>query len=318
MSTPWLSVISPIYNGEKYLKHALNSIILQRDPDIEYIALDGSSTDSTLSILKSYQDKLPMKIIQQESSSSWISKTNYGLSLAAGEYVCFLHHDDVWFKNRLKTMKALAQQVPEAVLGLHPSSFIDAKGNNLGLWNCPLPAYPQTIQPELFQERLLVQNFISILSPIFKKEIALKVGGLDDSLWYTADWDFWLKIIACGTAFYHPHPLAGYRVHSGAQTVMRSSNRQNFQKQMEMVTEKHFALWNAPAAIKKRTRQISDFSIKVNVTLASTLHGVKPSVIALIIPFLRLGPYGWYIFLRDSRIVERASARLKTLLFSKP
>ena len=311
---PWLSVITPIFNGENYLSSALDSIVLQRDNDIECIVVDGESTDATLSILQSYQDRLPIKILQKERNSNWVMKTNYALSVATGEYVCFLHHDDLWLKDRLKTMQQLVRQFPEVVLCLHPSNYLDYEGNNIGLWGCPLPAFPEIIKPNLMMERLLVQNFISILGPVFKREVALKVKGLDESLWYTADWDFWLKIARCGDTLYYPNPLSGFRIHPGSQTVMRSSSSQDFRDQLECVAERHFVLWPATERLKHKVRKVVDYSIEVNIALASAVHGQQTSPIALIISFVLLGPLGWIRYIRDSRLWERVSARLKIRL----
>ena len=132
MTKPWLSVISPIYNGEKYLSHALDSVVIQEDGNIECIVVNGESTDATMSILNTYQKKLPITISQKAREDNWVVKTNYALSIATGEYVCFLHHDDFWLKDRLKIMKGLIRQFPDVTLFLHPSYFIDDQGNNVG------------------------------------------------------------------------------------------------------------------------------------------------------------------------------------------
>ena len=71
-------------------------------------------------------------------------------------------------------------------------------------------------------ERLLVQNFIAIPAPLFRRDQALSVGGLDARLWYAADWDFWLKLAAMGPTVYSPRPLAGFRIHSQSQTITRA------------------------------------------------------------------------------------------------
>lgn len=310
-SQPWLSVISPIFNGEAYLSSALDSIILQGDADIECIAVDGESTDATLKILESYQDRLPLRIVQREKSTNWVSKTNYALSLARGEYACFLHHDDLWLNGRLKTMRQLVEQFPEAILLLHPSNYLDNKGNTLGTWNCPLPAAPTIISPSLMIERLLVQNFISILGPVFKREAALRVDCLDELLWYTADWDFWLKLASCGSSIYYPKPLSGFRIHLSSQTILRSSGSREFRGQLEAVATKHFARWQADEHTKRWLRAIIDFSVEVNIAFAGAAHGKKTNLLELLVDFVQLGPSGWYRYLRDSRIWERVSARIK-------
>jgi glycosyltransferase involved in cell wall biosynthesis len=76
MSNPWLSVLIPTYNGEKYLVKALNSIAIQDDFDIECLAIDDGSTDETLAILKYFQTQIPLKIVQREPQKNWVANTN--------------------------------------------------------------------------------------------------------------------------------------------------------------------------------------------------------------------------------------------------
>jgi len=317
MAQPWLSVITPTYNGEAYLSATLDSILLQEDNDIECIAVDGGSTDATLAILQTYQQRLPMRILRREEASGWAASTNHALSLAQGKTISFLHQDDVWFKGRLKTMKRMAAQFPEAVLFLHASRFIDKGGKSLGRWSCPLPADPHVTKPELMIERLLVQNFISIPGAVFQRETALRVGGLDETLWYTADWDFWLKIAACGDALYHPEPLSGFRIHPDSQTVVRTADLQDRRDQLESVFEKHFAAWRAPERLRNKVRAPAKFSIEVNLTLAGMLNGTRAALPKLLISFLSLGPAGGHRYLRDSRIRERTVARMRARLLTR-
>lgn len=314
MKQPWISVIIPTYNGENYLSSTLNSIVSQGDANVECIVVDDGSTDSTLSILEAYSDRLALKLVQRERQGNWVANTNYALSIARSDYVCFLHQDDLWLQNRLQTMKSLIEQSPQVCLYLHSSWFIDKQGKHLGLWQCPLPSYPVLIELNVMMERLLVQNFIAIPAPIFKREVALKLGGLDESLWYTADWDFWLKMASSGQIIYCPKPLTAFRVHPGSQTILRSSGLQNFQKQLQLVLEKHLSQWEAADSLKDRTRQTALFSIEVNTALAAIIHGKKPNLFKLLYGFLSLGPSGWYRYRRDSRISERVSARLKARL----
>ena len=314
MQKPWLSVLIPTYNGEAYLASALDSILVQDDDEIECIIVDDGSTDSTLSIAKSYQDKLPITLIQRKRQSNWVKNTNYALALAEGEYVCFLHQDDLWLENRLSTMKKLIKEYPAINLFLHSSLFIDSQGNSLGLWQCPLPKYPQVVNSSLAIERLLIQNFIAIAAPIFKRDVALKVGRLDETLWYTADWDFWLKIASSGGTLYYPRSLTSFRVHPNSQTVMSSSSQTEFKQQMQSVLEKHLLGWQADNTIKQQTSQVALFSTEVNTTLAAMIHRQQTNMSKLLCSFVNLGPNGWRRYIRDSRIQERISARLKAKL----
>ena len=86
---------------------------------------------------------------------------------------------------------------------------------------------------------MLVQNFISMPAPLFSREAALRVGGLDEDLWYTADWDFWLKLAAVGKTIYVPRALSAFRIHPHSQTVERSTQTDDFRRQLAIVLEKH-------------------------------------------------------------------------------
>ena len=314
MQKPWLSVLIPTYNGEAYLASALDSILLQNDNEIECIVVDDGSTDSTLSIAESYRDKLSLTIIERQRQSNWVTNTNYALALAEGEYVCFLHQDDLWLENRLSTMKKLIKEHPEVNLLLHSSLFIDSQGTPLGLWQCPLPKYPQVIDSNLAIEHLLVQNFIAIAAPIFKRDVALELGRLDETLWYTADWDFWLKIASSGDTLYYPRPLTSFRVHPNSQTVMGSASQTEFKQQMQSVLKKHLLGWRADNKRKQTISQVALFSSEVNTALAAMIHRQQTNMSQLLCSFVNLGPNGWHRYIRDSRIQERVSARLKAKL----
>lgn len=314
MNRPWLSIIIPTYNGANYLSAALDSIAMQSESGIECIVVDDGSTDTTLAILDSYQTRLPLQVLERNRMGNWVTNTNYGLSVASGDYVCFLHQDDIWLKDRLQIMSKAIASYPEANLYLHSSLFIDTEGKPLGIWQCPLPSYPAVVSAELMMERLLVQNFIAIPAPIFRREVALSIGGLNEKLWYTADWDFWLKLAASGDTIYHPQPLAAFRVHPNSQTIRRSSSVDNFSRQMRSVFEQHLTTWETNVNRKLKIRQVALFSTEVNTALAAMVHGEKTNLWKLGRDFVSLTPTGWYRYFRDSRIVERVSARLKAKL----
>jgi len=317
MTNTWLSVLIPTYNGEAYLPYTLDSILQQNDSNIECIVVDDGSTDNTLSIVDAYIRKLPIRVLTRARGGNWVASTNYALSKATGEYVCFLHQDDVWLENRLSVMKQIIDQFPEVGLYVHATNFIDHRGRYLGVWRCPLKSIPEVITPEMMVEKLLIQNFIPILGSIFRRDIALKVGGMDETLWYTADWDFWLKISSCSKTVYYPSSLSAYRVQTDSQTFVRSSYVEDFRDQLERAVHNNLNRWNVPNSTKKRITKIADFSIQMNTALAGIFHGKKTNVINLFFSFLSLGPFGWLTYFRTSRIWERTAARLKARLIHR-
>jgi GT2 family glycosyltransferase len=309
MQQPWLSVIIPTYNGSKYLATALNSVLVQQDGELECIVIDDGSTDRTLSIVAEFQDRLNIKLITKARAGNWVANTNHALEEAIGRHACFLHQDDLWLEGRLAQIKNAIAAEPQASLYLHDSVFIDEQGKPLGLWRCPLSTKEKLVSAQAMQEKLLIQNFIAIPAPVFRREAALEVGGLSNDLWYTADWDFWLKLAAQGDTYYIAQPLAAFRVHGDSQTIRRSSGVAEFRQQMRLVVDKHL-----PAQPNKEVTKVAFFSTEVNTTLAAMVHGKSPNLLKLAGGFIWLGPTGWRRYWQDSRIQERVSARLKAKL----
>lgn len=310
MKTPWLSVILPTHNGMQYLRATLDSIVIQDDKNIECIAIDDTSTDETCSILEEYASRLELSI-HHTKNGNWVANTNQAVSFARGEYICFLHQDDIWFRDRLAIIKKIAQEFQEVDMIIHPSLFISSTGEILGSWNCPLPPYPQKVKSALLMERLLIQNFISIPGTIFKRKTMIDIGGMDERLWYTADWDLWLKLAAKTDAVYYPIPLSGFRIHGNSQTIQRSDNNNDFQEQMTFVLNRHLQSLDLEGSKKLQVWNIAQFSIEVNTKLAMLFHGKKINYFEMIFSFIKLGPSGWFQYFRDSRIFERIISRVK-------
>jgi GT2 family glycosyltransferase len=171
------------------------------------------------------------------------------------------------------------------------------------------------LPPALSLERLLVQNFVGIPGAVFRRDLALAVGGLDESLWYTADWDLWLKLARAGTTVYVPRPLAAFRVHPESQTSARSRRLEDFRRQYEVVTERHLESWPAAApATRAAVARVARASLEVNVCLAAAYHRQAVPWRRLARALAPLGLSDWRRLLRDSRLWERVSARVRARL----
>jgi hypothetical protein len=311
MSAPWLSVVMPTYNGEAYVAAALESILVQGDPNIEVVAIDDGSTDGTRRVLERYRAKLSLRIVGQCHGGNWVASTNRGLAMSRGEFACFLHQDDVWLADRLRRLRRLVREVPDATLYLQPSYFIDAAGRRLGLCRCPLPAARTVLTPPLVVPRLLVQNFIATPAPIFRREAARRVGFLEERLWYTADWDFWLRLARAGTIAYLPVPLSAFRVHALSQTITGSREPDTIRGQLRDALGPNLEAYCAACRADRTTRSVALFSADLNAGLAGYCHGDRPPLWPFFSRFVGLGLRGWLRFLHDSCIVGRALPRVR-------
>jgi GT2 family glycosyltransferase len=308
-NSPWLSVVMPLYNGQDYLGAALQSINDQKANDIEIIAVDDGSTDATPDILKKWSTVLPLNVFMRQHTGNWVANTNYGLEKASGDYVCFLHQDDLWLPGRLDRLRQMTLLYPDINLFLHSSWFIDSNRRRVGPWTCPLPRKGAPLPPELILQRLLIQNFIAMPAPLFKRSAALKAGPMDEKLWFTADWKLWLALASQGPTIYLPEALAEYRIHSSSQTLAGAKNPYEIANQVRLVVEDVFPGVANHIVKASRTWQIAQVNIELYAILAAGSQGQSLRLSGFIVRFLLLGPVGWYVFFRDSRVVQRVFAR---------
>ena len=308
---PWLSVLIPTYNGEKYINFTLDSILANETAGIEIIVVDDESKDRTIEIVNSYRERLNIRIIPHVRTGNWVKNTNLALSHATTSYACLLHQDDYWLPARLNKIKALIATNPKSVLYLHDATYVGAQNQKLGKWSCPFPANLAQISSRELIERLIIQDFIAICSPVFRCDAARAVGGLDETLWYTADWDFWLKIALMGSVSYMPYTLSAFRVHNESQTIQRSTSTNGFRSQLDTVLTRHL---NANEWLPGTIVKCAKFSVELNVYLANIYHNQKGNHLTIFLNFLSLGAYGWVVYIRNSRIIQRVVSRVRAKL----
>jgi Glycosyl transferase family 2 len=310
MATPWLTVIMPAYKGEQWIRFALDSLAAEADEGVEILLIDGSPTSATRDIALGYAERLRLRIVERPDLRSWHDKTNVAVGLSAAEHLCWLHVDDLWFPGRVSAVRDWIRAAPEAPLHLAPCAIIDKHGRKLGIWHCPLPKESK-LPAGMVIERLLVQNFIGAPAPVFRKDAWLACGGLDEDLWYTADWDLWLKLAAIGPVYYHDKVTTGFRIHGSSLTVTGSRDADDFRLQMQIVLDRHLGLLGAQ---RTKVEPCARASITVNAALAAASAGRRGGLMHAASEVLRLGPSGIHRFLRDSRIVDRVAPRVRAKL----
>ena len=300
----------PSWCGERWINASLQSLEAEADPGIEILLIDSSPTPATTDIARKFSERLRLRIFERPDLQSWQKKTNFGVATANSTHICWLGVDDLWLKGRAAATRDWIEFAPRAPMHLAPSAVIDKNGRHLGTWRCPLPAGVELRWP-FVTERLLVQNFVSAPAPVFRKDAWMMCGGLDESLWYTADWDVWLKLAAFGPVYYHDVLSTAFRIHGDSLTATGSRDLADFEKQMRIVLDRHLERFPSSAAAFERTARAS---ISVNTLLAAAAGGDLRSLGRAAITILKLGPADTARYFRDSRIVERMGPRLKAKL----
>jgi len=305
---PLLSVIIPVHNGERFISAALQSVREQYREGIEVVFVNNSSTDRTLEIVRGFADVLPMRVVTPNSFGDWPATSNFGLREAKGDWACFLHHDDYWLPGRIARLWGEMDSAKGALI-IHNAKFVDPDGEELGPWTCPLSE--GDVPSEQFVERLLIQNFIAIPSPIFKRKAVLESGGFDEAYWACGDWDLWLRLGELGPVRFVAETLSAYRVHPASITVARKRPPHEWERQLTAVLDHHLKHFAQQGGHSNSVESVARASVAVNGALSSAFLGEPVNVSAALLKVLALGPLGWRRYLRDSRIVQRLRSRLK-------
>jgi hypothetical protein len=308
---PFLSVVMPVHEGAAWIASTLESLAAEPYDGLEVIVIDSSPTGATADIAERFADRLPLRLLRRADLKPWQTKTNLGVDLARAVFACILHQDDLWLPGRVAAVRRWLATAPEAALHLAPTLIIDRHGKRLGRWTCPLPA-GEPLGSDFVLERLLVQNFVSVPAPVFRRASWLACGGMDEGLWYTPDWDIWAKLASAGPVVYHDEATTAFRVHGSSLTVTGSHDAGEFRSQMEIVLKRH--LGRLPAAVRRRGEPAARASINVNVSLAAASGGSVPAIYRAARNMLSLGPSGIKRYLRDSRLRERVMPRLRAKL----
>lgn len=206
---PLVSVLMPVYNAERYVAQAVESILNQTFQDFELIIIDDGSTDRSLEILQRYaaQDQ---RIHLTHSENCGIAKTtNKMLSQAAGEFVALMDNDDIAFPHRLAQQVELLKSQPDVVGVSGALQFIDEQGRLL-LTESPVPQDDQEVQSLLLAG--YANNFPHPCA-MLRRAALVKIGGYNEALVVAADLDMMLRIGEVGKLTNLKQPILKYRVH---------------------------------------------------------------------------------------------------------
>lgn len=209
MKEPQVSIIMPVYNGEKYVVEAIESILNQSYKDYEIIIVNDGSTDNTFDKIRSYLQLSNTKYVEQRNRGL-PAALNTGIKASSGEYIAFLDCDDVWLPHKLDMQVVFMKEHPEVGLVHGNISYIDQYGTPF----TPDSPYETDISGNCFPE-LFMGNRIAVLTVLMKKECIRKVGFFSENLKYADDYDMWLRISRHYPLGHIDKCLAVYRKHPG-------------------------------------------------------------------------------------------------------
>lgn len=215
MKSPLVSVIMNCYNGETYLREAIDSIYAQTYQNWEIIFLDNASTDDSANIAKSYDKKI--KYFNTERNLILGKARVLAVNEAKGEYLTFLDCDDVWNRDKLEKQV----EIVDDKLGIiySRSDVISGDGKILG-------TIPRKIGFPIFGEvfgELAKENFIPFVSALVPKDKYYAVGGFSEKYKTAVDYDLFLKLSNSYRVEFIDEILCKYRQHSNNLSLIQKS-----------------------------------------------------------------------------------------------
>ena len=194
MNDPIFSVIVPLYNKERYITRAIDSILGQSIEDFELIVVDDGSTDKGVKIVNQYTDSRII-LIEQENAGPGAAR-NKGIENARGKYIAFLDADDIWLDDYLKTISDLIKKHPNA--GAYSTSFKIKKENGTFAKHIIKPLSSniewEGIIPNYFQHLLMKNSPFWTGTICVKKEVFARIGDFQIELKRGQDIDMWIRI----------------------------------------------------------------------------------------------------------------------------
>lgn len=260
---PKVSIIMPSYNQGQFLEASIQSVLAQDYPNLEFILVDGGSKDNSLEIIKKYQDRFDWWISEKDKGHA--DALNKGFSHATGEILAWLNSDDIYFPNAVSEAVAILTSHPAVGMVYGDADLIDDFGEPAGKFASKQTSYRQMLRGSVH---------IPQATTFFRADVWRQAGPLDLSLFFSFDYDLWVKIAKASQVLYVPKRWAKFRIHGAGKTIVnddrcypdmlrvleRETGNSSWLSWMRlrMIVRKAFYVW-MPWKLRLRLRKLLTF-----------------------------------------------------------
>jgi glycosyltransferase involved in cell wall biosynthesis len=208
LKSPLVSIVTPSFNQARFLEATIHSVLSQDYPSLEYIIVDGGSTDGSLEIIKKYSNRLTWWVSEKDQGQT--DALNKGFTHAHGEILAWLNSDDTYEPGAVSAAIGFLESQPETGLVYGDANYINEGGRVIGKF----PA----AQTDLSRLR---RGYVHIpqQAAFFRADLWRSVGPLDPSFYFAMDYDLWVRISArCSIKYLH-QTWANFRLHTSGKTI---------------------------------------------------------------------------------------------------
>lgn len=215
---PDISIVMPAYNAGRFIREAIDSILLQSYRNFEFIIINDGSIDDTSEIVRSYDDPR-IRFVDNVDNSGLVAVRNLGMSLASGKYVALLDADDVSYPLRLQKQFSFLEQNPLFSMIGSNMEMIDEKGDLIKKIRYTAP--PDKIPSQLFFGNYFAQSAVMIRRESLPSEIYRNFPGVED-------YDLWIRLSESKRVWNLQENLVKYRVHGSGISLRKEAEIENY------------------------------------------------------------------------------------------
>jgi glycosyltransferase involved in cell wall biosynthesis len=209
--SPWprITIVTPSYNQREFIEETIRSVLLQGYPDLEYVIMDGGSTDGSVEIIRRYEPWLSHLRIGPDGGQA--AALAAGFEQATGEILAWLNSDDRYGPGTLRRVAAFFAGRPTVVFGNGDVNYIDHEGHLVQrIW---------ALRPTRFITSNLGAHCWPQQGCFWRRSAYARVGGIDSSLRFCMDRDLFIRLAGSGRGRRIPGPpLADFRIHDQAKS----------------------------------------------------------------------------------------------------
>jgi glycosyltransferase involved in cell wall biosynthesis len=230
-----ISVITPSFNQVDYLERTILSVLNQNYPNLEYIVIDGGSTDGSVDVIKKYASQLTYWVSEKDFGQA--HAINKGLKSATGDWIAWQNSDDTYCQGAFKSFVEAVNESKDIDLIIGNMNLIDTNDDILRELKYVKPTYLS-----LLAEGMVLAN----QATFWKRDLHKKIGYLNESLHYGFDYEWFLRVLNYSNAKHVNHTWGNLRLHSETKTAQYQDRFDNeFKKirngrEISRITKKYY------------------------------------------------------------------------------